>query len=131
MSETRVYVSVIITNEASQYLILQRGADSRFAAGQWEFVNGSLESQETAEATAVREVSEETGLMISETDLQALPPCELTDSDGRWVVISFRAHVLDSDVRISGEHQAYRWVTEEELRHTPNAGEDYTKQIGG
>lgn len=120
----RVYVSVIIQNSEKQFLILKRAETARFAPGQWEFVNGTIDGKETAEETAIRELKEETGILTDKNDLKAWPIHELDDSDGHWVVIPF--HVLsDREVKLSTEHTNYKWVTEEKLKAIPYVGEDF------
>lgn len=121
---TRVYVSVIIRNNEGKFLVLRRSQGVRFAPDQWEFVNGSIDTDESAEEAAVREVAEETGMVITEDQLVAGPVHELHDSDGRWVVIPFRVSA-SGDVRISSEHQSYKWVTEDEIYAIPYVGQDY------
>ena len=124
MSNTRVYTSVIVRNAHGEFLIVQRVKNARFAPDQWEFINGTIEPHETAEATAVREVFEETGLQLEPEQLVPAPVHELIDTDGRWIVIPFRVEA-SGDVRISEEHQAYKWVTEEEVLATTYVGDDY------
>jgi 8-oxo-dGTP diphosphatase len=49
------------------------------AGGRWSFPKGSLEHSETAEAAALREIAEETGLNPTELRLhRSLPPTEYT-----------------------------------------------------
>ena len=128
MSSTRVYASVIVRNSDDKILILQRVEDARFAPGQWEFVNGTIEPHETAEETAVRELREETGLHIGQDRLVPAPVHELIDSDGRWIVIPFYAKI-SGEVRISKEHQNYKWETREEVLKTPFVGDDYRELL--
>lgn len=128
MSDTRVYVSVIIRNNQGELLIIQRVKDSRFAPSQWEFVNGTIEPGETAEETAVREVLEETGLQLKPEQLIPAPTHELIDTDGRWIVVPFRAET-SGNVVISEEHQTYKWITAEDVLITPYVGDDYKKLL--
>lgn len=56
MTKTRVFACAVIRNQEGEYLLLKRADDSKFAAGEWEFVSGSIEGSETAEDCIVREV---------------------------------------------------------------------------
>lgn len=116
---------MIIRNPEGKILILQRAVTATFAPNQWEFVNGTMDPHETAEETAVRETFEETGLTIRLDDLRPGAVHELTDDDGRWIVIPFWANTDTSNITLSNEHQAYRWVSETELKNIPYVGEDY------
>jgi 8-oxo-dGTP diphosphatase len=127
--KTRVYVSVIVKNKENKQLIIRRHENSIFAPGQWEFVNGSIDDGESAEQTAVRELQEETGIIIREEDLKEGPVHELTDSDGRWVVIPYFLQVKTQEVNLSPEHTDYNWVSEQELLTTANVGKDYEKLL--
>jgi len=128
MINTRVYVSVLIRNNEDKFLILKRSATTRFAPNQWEFVNGTIELDETAEETAIREIREETGLSLAVTQLKPSSVHEVFDVDGRWIVIPYRAETT-GEVIISEEHQTFRWVTEDELVATLNVGDDYQKLL--
>ena len=121
---TRVYVSTIVQNKDGEILILKRVDSARFAPGQWEFVNGTIEGKDSAEDTALRELKEETGLTANIEELVALPVHELDDSDGHWVAIPFWLK-SNGPITISDEHTNYKWVSEQELRSTPYVGEEY------
>ncbi len=92
---TRVYVSVLVQNQGGQVLLVKRSPDSKFAPGQWEFVNGGIDPGETAEQTAVRELIEEAGIGIDQSMLTPGNIYETTDADGRWVVLPFKVTVQD------------------------------------
>ncbi len=62
-----VQVVVFAESDAGRlYLLLRRVADH---GGFWQFVTGSVEEGETHLQTAVREVSEETGILCRESDV--------------------------------------------------------------
>jgi dATP pyrophosphohydrolase len=58
-------VLVVIHTAALDVLLLERAAHP----GYWQSVTGSREGEETAQATACREVGEETGLRITSAEL--------------------------------------------------------------
>jgi len=61
-------VLVAIWTQDGETLLLHRQAPARF----WQSITGSLEVNETPQAAAVREIREETGLVVTEHDLRNL-----------------------------------------------------------
>jgi 8-oxo-dGTP pyrophosphatase MutT (NUDIX family) len=114
---TRVFVCAVIRNNEGKFLLLKRANDSHFAPGEWEFLSGTIDSNETAEECIKREVNEETGLIVNV--LEAKPVFEITDKDGRWVVIPYEAKVDLSDVKISDEHSEFAWMHRNEIEIIP------------
>ncbi len=58
-----------IVNSKNQMLVTQRHPDKK-AGGQWEFTGGGVLAGETTQLAAVREVKEELGICLNETDLE-------------------------------------------------------------
>ncbi len=93
------------------YLLLQRSEDVIYA-GSWRMVGGKIESGETAYVTAMRELTEETGLSASR--LWAVPYTNNfyeASKDRVNIIPVFAAEVLTQNVALSKEHSAFRWVT--------------------
>src|SRR5919202_6142120 len=55
------------TAEATQYALIKAG-------GRWSFPKGNIEKGETAETTALREISEETGLPLKQLQIVSRLP---------------------------------------------------------
>ena len=68
-NEYYVCCEVWIVNSKNQMLVTQRHPDKK-AGGQWEFTGGGVLSGETTQLAAVREVKEELGICLNETDLE-------------------------------------------------------------
>ena len=124
---TRVYVSVMITDESGKILLLKRSESSQFAPGEWEFINGSIDPGETAEQAAIREISEETGIVVEPSSLIWGDSFETTDADGRWVVIPYKVSTTSTVVSLSDEHSESQWVTLNELSGIPYVCSDYNR----
>ena len=84
----------------------------------WELPSGKREPLEPSEDSLMREVREETGLDIkmvmpfSVFDYQIEKPDEIRDSTQiNFLVTS----VNDKNVVLSEEHQAFVWITKEEI----------------
>lgn len=70
-AENEYYVccEVWMMNSNNQILVTQRHPDKK-AGGQWEFTGGGVLAGETTLQAAVREVEEELGVCLKESDLQ-------------------------------------------------------------
>lgn len=98
------------------YLLLRRSGDVIYA-GSWRMVGGKIENEETAYATALRELKEETGLFASR--LWAVPYTNNfyeASKDRVNIIPVFAAEVLLQNVVLSREHSEFRWVTFDEAR---------------
>lgn len=93
-----------------QFLLLLRTADR---GGFWQSVSGGLESGETAWQTALREVHEETGLMVNELFATDRVECFYQHRKDRiYMAPAFVAFVPDKqEVKLSHEHSEFRWAT--------------------
>lgn len=63
--------------------LMQRRPEGKAHAGQWEFPGGKVETGETPRAALVREIAEELGIAIRESDLQPAGFSEAPASQGR------------------------------------------------
>lgn len=68
-NEFYVCCEVWIVNSKNQMLVTQRHPDKK-AGGQWEFTGGGVLAGETTSLAAIREVKEELGVNLSETELE-------------------------------------------------------------
>jgi 8-oxo-dGTP diphosphatase len=101
-----------------QVLFLRRGPGV-FLAGRWELPGGTVEPGESYEATAVREVAEETGLTVRVTG--ELSRDSWPDVAGRALQIHafvYRAseNGLGEVVLNPDEHDDFAWLTVDEAR---------------
>ncbi len=95
-------------------LALQRALDTR-CPGAWEPVHGRIESGETPDEAAVREVREETGLAIHKLYNVRVQPFYLHKTQTLHLAIVFSAFVgEDALVAIGEEHQRADWVSVDE-----------------
>lgn len=70
-SMTLLVAAVIVHDkQAGRVLLLQRGPKSKFAQGMWDLPVGKSEPGEPITETAVREVKEETGIIIDPSGLK-------------------------------------------------------------
>jgi len=102
-------------------LFLRRGAGV-FLAGRWELPGGTAEPGEPFEATAVREVAEETGLTVRVTG--ELARDSWPDIAGRALRIHAYVYTVDEDgtgeVALNpAEHDDFAWLTRAQARELP------------
>lgn len=104
----------VVTDAGARVLVLQFPSTYRGdAKNSWTLPGGGLQWKENPRAGMFRELSEETGLR---PDLGWRVRVDRTRrlKDRLWVC--YRGVASDTAVRLSREHQAHAWVTEEELR---------------
>jgi len=103
-----------IKGGACQHLILQRVPGH--LGETWQMVSGVLETGETALQAALREINEETGLVperfFSANMLEGF--YEIQQNCINLVPVFVGFVNPDQHVRLSHEHQGYRWVTADE-----------------
>jgi 8-oxo-dGTP diphosphatase len=94
-------------------LLLQR------PAGTWEPPAGRLSTGEGFEDGAVRELYEETGLLVAPRRILASWVGE-APSGNLLAAVTYIGRTQDREVRLSHEHLGYRWVTLEEWLTLPS-----------
>ncbi|CAN5811087.1 hypothetical protein BH23ACT11_BH23ACT11_01510 [soil metagenome] len=87
--------------------------------GTWDPPAGRLATGENFEQGAIREVHEETGLLINPQRPLATWVGE-GPNGGRLAAVTFIGRTLSTDVRLSHEHLDYRWATVEEWLKLPS-----------
>jgi len=78
----------------------------------WSFFGGSLKEGETKEQALVREIKEETGLVIPAAELKYFTKVFVRYPDKDFIYHMFSLKLVDlPDIKLSdGEHQQYQWV---------------------
>ena len=103
--------TILLLRESSEYV---DGTEY----GRWDFPGGRIESSETLQEGLIREVAEESGLTVSTGKLlgayDGFPvikgePCHI-------VRLYFACEAHTDEVVLSGDHDAYAWVTKEESK---------------
>lgn len=103
------------TREGVKFLLLYRGRSY------WNFPKGKIEAGERSWQTAVREVSEETGLKASELSfIKNFKAYERFTFGGKEkifkIVILYLAETKQPKVTVSWEHEGYGWFTFSEAK---------------
>lgn len=102
-----------------KFLIIQRASDLLIYPNVWQVITGTLEADETAVHCALREVKEEIGINLSDAKLFTIPYITkffVPKKDYISLAPVFGAIIdINSEIVLSAEHQAYKWVSAEEF----------------
>ena len=113
----KVVAKALVRNSEGLYLVLYRGNTHPLFPGHTDFPGGEVEPKETPEAAVMREIQEETGLLVDSKKLKKL----FTKQYRQTTHILFEAKLTEPDAKValSWEHEDYRWITPEELKSLP------------
>ena len=113
MTELRVgVVDVFVVRprpDGWRVLVVRRGPGGR-CPDAWEAVHGKIEPGERPEHAAVREVREETGLVVERLYNVAVQPFYLHQWGEVTLAVAFAAVVADAPVSLGAEHDASEWL---------------------
>ncbi|GHB41071.1 NUDIX hydrolase [Pseudovibrio japonicus] len=104
-------VFLIDKNSEEPQVLLFRRLDP--PANTWGQVAGAIEADETAWQAALREVREETGIILDElwsadADIRFYVP----EKNSFSIIPVFVAHIShDTPIKLNGEHDAYQWFS--------------------
>ena len=111
----KIIVKCIIHNKKlNRFLLVRRSENDDTGADTWENAGGSIESGETPEEAAKREVREETGIehiRIGNIAYIALLHHEIPD-----LIIAYLCETDEEDVKLSSEHSSFVWADEQLCR---------------
>ncbi len=112
-----VGVYAVIQNQNDELLILSLPTSKKFPNEAWMLPGGRLENQENPEDTLIREIKEETNLEIN-----VVSPCHVAIwmSDGEpKCSIFYHCQTKHNQVKLSDEHNAYKWISVEKIDSIP------------
>lgn len=110
--------SAIIYHDAGEKVLLTQRTDN----GRWCLPGGRLDSGESVEECCVREVLEETGLIVEVKKMVGVYSnphmlIEYTDNSVQILGLCFEAVVTGGDLRLSDETTAYGYFSLEEMEN--------------
>lgn len=114
---TKIVAKALVRSSEGLCLVLHRGNTHPRFPGHIDFPGGEVESKETPEAAVMREIQEETGLLVDPKKLKKL----FTKQYQQATHVLFEAKLTEPDAKValSWEHKSYRWITPEELKSLP------------
>lgn len=104
------FSTVAVINCDKKILLLKRGPTAPYNPNNYCFPGGTVESNESLEEAASRELSEETGINFHKDHLEKI---KVTYPSGYNKII-FVARIDDAEVKLNYEHTDYQWVNTEE-----------------
>jgi 8-oxo-dGTP diphosphatase len=112
-----VAVGAVIANSEGQILLIRRSSKLDWHPGEWEIMYGRIAQHEDAQKGLAREVKEELGIEII-----AGPPLTCwhiyrgheDSAHNELIGITFLATTEQAEIKLSDEHEEYRWVTPQE-----------------
>ncbi|HSX58477.1 MAG TPA: NUDIX domain-containing protein [Candidatus Saccharimonadales bacterium] len=113
----------LIFNSQGKFLIIKRSSTAPANAQKWDLPGGEIEIGEDPEEATRREIKEETHLEVA--DLTPYDVESHINNRGEfWVSVAYKTTTKQELVKLSFEHDEFRWVTKEEF-----SGFDSTPKI--
>ncbi len=110
----RISIWVAVVCPSSQRVLLARRAPTTRNAGQWNFFGGGLDQGERPIKTAVRELKEEAGIVVSRRELVELGEAATTTKRNMLYGL-----LVDEEFApaLNGESTHWEWVDTHELEN--------------
>jgi 8-oxo-dGTP diphosphatase len=116
VTHTKIVAKAVLFDEQSRVLLLKRSDTDELRPGEQDFPGGGVEDGEDVTDAVIREIKEETGLVVESTQLHLfyahteLRPAPTEQPAKNVVRLVFWGKVLEPVVNLSYEHSAYDWV---------------------
>ncbi len=112
MEEHKVNISqkTFIFRNDGRFLALRRVASMMFRPRMWDLPGGMFEYGEIPKDSARREISEETNLVVGELTPVTIES-EVHKGGICLVTVAYRTDVQGGELKLSSEHDEYKWVT--------------------
>lgn len=109
-------------DEKGKFLSLKRPQNAKSRPGAWDLPGGNVQFGEEHETALVREVQEESGLIMGNIE----PHIVLTNFDAQggiyYLFIGYSGWCSDgAEVKLSSEHTEYKWVTKKQFMDLQSA----------
>lgn len=103
-----------IKNKNKTLMLFRNKKPNDYHEGKWNGLGGKFEQGETPEECAVREVREESGLLIKNPKLHGIITFPMFDGKKDWYVFMFTANEFDGEL-IDSKEGKLEWIPDEKL----------------
>jgi len=110
-----ILATLCYVKKAKKTLMLHRTKkENDYHLGKWNGLGGKFETGETPEECAVREIYEESGLLVKDPELKGLIVFPLFDKVNDWYVFIFRADKFEGELIDCAEGKL-EWIDDDKL----------------
>jgi 8-oxo-dGTP diphosphatase len=114
--ELQIGVKVLLKNPEGKYLLIRRSAEKyKEVQHKWDIPGGRINPGATLLDNLEREVQEETGLQMTSVP-RLIAAQDILPTPEKHVVRLTYIGEASGELRLSDEHDGYRWMTLEELK---------------
>lgn len=102
-------------------LLLQRSSSDIHRPSKYDIPGGAVDAGESIQAALIREVQEETGLLITPKMLQEITGFGVSSNESaveKHVYIARQDMDAEPQVRLSQEHESYIWLSPQDALET-------------
>ena len=108
-----VATKAIIKNSEEKYLVLFKSEIEDVNPNEIDIPGGRIEFGEDAKDCLEREVKEETNLRININKPTRV--WHIIKENLHLVGVTFAADLIDGEIKLSGEHNLYKWMTKDDI----------------
>lgn len=112
MEKKHLHIAAGIIRNTKQQIFITERPEGTHMAGFWEFPGGKLEQGEKPEDALIRELEEEVGIMVTESQLFHRVEHELDD---RFIILYFFIVSAWHNEPYGKEGQKSRWIEQQDL----------------
>lgn len=112
-----VAVGAVVVNTKGQILLIKRSSKLDWHPGEWEIMYGRIAQHEDAQRGLAREVQEELGIEVvagSPLTCWHIYRGHEESAHNELIGITFLATTEQLEIKLSEEHEEYRWVSPQE-----------------
>ena len=112
MAETRRVAKALLLDRNDQFLLLRRSESHPRLAGFFDLPGGTIEPYEDYGEGLIREIKEETGLVLLRPHLKVLYAVTKLINEKSYPTLLYygRLPTVQPDIRLSWEHQSFDWA---------------------
>ncbi len=111
--ERKMYADIILINEEGKFLTLLRSKSDAFEPSKWCLPGGTVDHSEDPITAAIRELKEETNLIVDIEDVEFYKKLEKGDCIIYYFIGSYQGGYTIPDII---EHEGFEWIYPDEIK---------------